>query len=620
MTASDLELLRQFARDHSQDAFTEIVRRHVDLVYSAAARQVRSPQLAEEVAQSVFSDLARNAGKLKSDTVLTAWLYAVTRRTSVDVIRKESRRQLREQVAVEMSTMNATANEWTEIGPLLDEAMAALDETDRSVVLLRYFENKSLREVGDNLNISDDAAQKRAARAVERLREFFSKRKVTAGASGLGVLIATNAVQSAPVGLAAAISAAAVLTGAAVSATAITTTKVIAMTMMQKIVIGAALAAAVGTGAFEAHHVSQLREQNETLQQQQQSSLSDQIEQLQQSLNDATNQIAGLIQQNTQLESKSNEDELLKLRNEVTLLHLQVDEGQTPPVTVVNTSSTWMNWNNAQLLGSFYAVAGTPTETVAVGIGGHIATRDNAGGSWKVQITPAGRDFRGVVYANNQYVAVSEGGLIMTSPDGLQWTKRISPTTKNLLGIFWDGHQYLAGGDHGTILSSEDGINWISRDSGSKINFYGFSYSGTHYIAVGNDGVCISDDSVEWRKPADAPQVPFTACVWTGSEFLACGLGLDQYHTIYTSPDGENWTLRDSTITASLHTALAYNNAIYVSGDNVIEKSMDGGSTWTNVFDWNGKGNRLFMGLANNGQYLIAAGFNHNVWAAPLAP
>jgi DNA-directed RNA polymerase specialized sigma24 family protein len=75
-----LDLLRQFARENSQDAFAEIVRRHLNLVYSAARRQVRSPQLAEEVAQSVFADLARDTGKLKPDTVLTAWLYSVTRR------------------------------------------------------------------------------------------------------------------------------------------------------------------------------------------------------------------------------------------------------------------------------------------------------------------------------------------------------------------------------------------------------------------------------------------------------------------------------------------------------------------------------------------------------------
>src|SRR5262249_45285024 len=147
MSDTDLQLLARYVRNRAEDAFTELVRRHVDLVYSAALRQVRSPQLAEEVAQSAFADLARNAGKLKPDTILPAWLYQVTRRTAIDVVRKEARRQLREQIVVEMNNMNATSSDWSQIEPLLDDAMATLDDTDRTAVLLRYFENKSLREV-----------------------------------------------------------------------------------------------------------------------------------------------------------------------------------------------------------------------------------------------------------------------------------------------------------------------------------------------------------------------------------------------------------------------------------------------------------------------------------------
>src|SRR5580692_4247970 len=207
---SDWDLPRQYTQEDSQDAFGEIVRRHVNLVYSAALRQVRSPQLAEDVAQSVFADLARDAHKLKPDTILTAWLYTVARRTAIDAVRMESRRQLREQIAMEMNFMNATADDWAQIAPLLDDAMAALDETDRAAILLRYFENKSLRDVGENLQISDDAAQKRVSRAVETLREFFTTKKVAIGAGALAVLISANAVQSAPVGLAAGMLAATV--------------------------------------------------------------------------------------------------------------------------------------------------------------------------------------------------------------------------------------------------------------------------------------------------------------------------------------------------------------------------------------------------------------------------
>jgi len=261
MSDTDLELLARYIRQHSsrrnpmeadaQDAFAEIVRRHLDLVYSAALRQIRSPQLAEEVAQSVFTDLAHNANRLAPDTVLTAWLYQVTRRTAIDVVRRESRRQLREQIATEMNVINATSDDWAHIEPLLDEAMHALDDTDRTAVLLRYFENKSLREVGQALGTSDDAAQKRVSRAVERLREFFAKRGVTIGASGLVVVISANAVQAAPVGLAATISTAAALAGITVvtSATA-TAVKAIAMTTLHKAIIGTAVIVAVGLGIY----------------------------------------------------------------------------------------------------------------------------------------------------------------------------------------------------------------------------------------------------------------------------------------------------------------------------------------------------------------------------------
>src|SRR3989441_11206371 len=137
MALNDQQLLEQYAREGSEEAFAGLVDRHLDLVYSAALRQARSPQLAEEVAQSVFTDLSRNAHNLKPDTILTAWLYQVTRRTAIDVVRRESRRQFRERIALEMTDMNSNSPEWRQVEPLLDEAMEALEDTDRAAILLR---------------------------------------------------------------------------------------------------------------------------------------------------------------------------------------------------------------------------------------------------------------------------------------------------------------------------------------------------------------------------------------------------------------------------------------------------------------------------------------------------
>jgi RNA polymerase sigma factor (sigma-70 family) len=330
---SDLDLLRRFARENSQDAFTEIVRRQVNLVYSAALRQVRSPQLAEEISQSVFADLARDAGKLKSDTILTAWLYAVTRRTAVDVIRKESRRQLREQIAMEMNNMNATANEWTQIEPLLDDAMAALDETDRSAILLRYFENKNLREVGESLKISDDAAQKRVSRAVERLREFFSKQKITVGAGGLAVLISANAVQSAPVGLALTIANASL----AAAGTTLTFMKIATATKL-KLALGVIVVAGALTAfVVQQQNQTKLRGENESLQQQ--------IAQLQTNDENFSNQLASVGDAKKLPDEQFNE--LLKLRGEVGVLRWQLDElaKKNRALQNVNTAMLGSNTN-----------------------------------------------------------------------------------------------------------------------------------------------------------------------------------------------------------------------------------------------------------------------------------
>jgi RNA polymerase sigma factor (sigma-70 family) len=250
---TDHDLLRRYVQEDAQDAFGELVRRHVDLVYSAARRQVQSAQLAEEVAQSVFVDLARNARRLRPDQPLGAWLYVVTRRTAIDVIRRESRRQEREQTAMEIAAMNSTPSPWPQVEPLLDEAMESLGDADRRALLLRFFENQPLREIGRALGVSEDAAQKRVSRALEQLRVFFTKRGVVVGSAALATELSAHAVQAAPAALGATIaSAAAALSGTAGPAAIFGTAKTIAMTTLQKTLLTATITLAVGTGVYEA--------------------------------------------------------------------------------------------------------------------------------------------------------------------------------------------------------------------------------------------------------------------------------------------------------------------------------------------------------------------------------
>jgi RNA polymerase sigma factor (sigma-70 family) len=199
----DLQLLREYAESGSERAFAELVRRHVDLVYSTARRLAREATVAEDVTQMVFIRLARKAGALRDGTVLTGWLYRTTRFVAETVGRSDWRRRQRESVAMELTQLDQNSESvWKEVSPLLEEAMAGLRATDQNAVLLRFFAGKNLREVGDALGISDDAAQKRVDRALGRLRNYFARRGVVISAVVLAPILAQHAVQAAPIGVA----------------------------------------------------------------------------------------------------------------------------------------------------------------------------------------------------------------------------------------------------------------------------------------------------------------------------------------------------------------------------------------------------------------------------------
>ena len=191
---TDQQLLRDYIERRSEAAFAELVRRHVDFVYSAALRMVRDSHLAEDVSQGVFLALARNAGQLADRPVLSGWLHRTTQNLAANTVRSDVRRRAHEQEAAAMKGLLATEPDavWEQIAPLLDVALGELSRADHDALTLRYFERKSAREMATVLGTSDEAAQKRVSRAVERLREFLANRGFVVRGTGVAALLWTQ--------------------------------------------------------------------------------------------------------------------------------------------------------------------------------------------------------------------------------------------------------------------------------------------------------------------------------------------------------------------------------------------------------------------------------------------
>jgi RNA polymerase sigma factor (sigma-70 family) len=227
----DMALLRDYAANNSETAFAELVSRRVNFVYSAALRQVRDPHLAGEITQAVFIILAQKAGRISDKTILTGWFFRTTRFAALAQMRADAKRSLRTAIVekeLQMQTENSSAVSdgiWNQMSPLLDEALTALGEKDRQAVLLRFFENKSLAEVGNELGMGEDTARKRVSRALEKLHRYFAKRGISSTTAMIAGAISTHSIQTVPMTLTKSVSAMAVAKGSVAAGSTTTLVK-----------------------------------------------------------------------------------------------------------------------------------------------------------------------------------------------------------------------------------------------------------------------------------------------------------------------------------------------------------------------------------------------------------
>ena len=249
MTESQ-ELLADYVANRSDTAFRELVSRYIDLVFSTALRSVGGdPHRAQDVTQTVFLDLARQAPSLSSDLMIGGWLHRDTCFVAAKLVRGERCRQTREKQAAEMNALNEPDTDLTQIAPVLDAAINELGDEDRRAILLRFYERMDLRSVGEALGGSENAAQKRLSRALEKLELLLKRRGITSTAAALSGVLSANAVQTAPAGLASCIATGA-LAGTGISTCgAIAATKTIAMTTFHKAAVTVTIAPSPARGS-----------------------------------------------------------------------------------------------------------------------------------------------------------------------------------------------------------------------------------------------------------------------------------------------------------------------------------------------------------------------------------
>lgn len=249
MDPANTTLLKRFVESRDEHAFRQLVDRHLPMVFSVARRIVGNDHSARDVAQQVFIRLSQKAASVREKEGLTAWLHAATRSLAINTLRADNRRRARESKAANhMSLESVPETTWETLAPLVDDLLARLSADDRRIILMRFYEHRSLESVAAEMGLKEEAAKKRISRALDKLRLRFSSRGITTTTTALSTLLPLHAATAAPAGLATTIYGAA-LAAPAVGSVGILTF-FITMTTTTKVAIGTAIVASIAAVAI----------------------------------------------------------------------------------------------------------------------------------------------------------------------------------------------------------------------------------------------------------------------------------------------------------------------------------------------------------------------------------
>ncbi len=314
------QLLADYVENGSEEAFSQLVRNYVDFVYSSALRLVNGDaHLAQDITQSVFIDLARQARSLSSEVMLGGWLHRHTCFTARNAIRGETRRRNREREALDMNGEEDHSEEnLAAVGPVLDEAINELSAADRTAILLRFFEKRDFSSVGNSMGTSEEAARKRVDRALNKLHGLLTRRGVALSVTGLSVVLAAEVVSAAPVGMAAQITSTALATAAVGTAASGTIFQLITMSKIKVAIITGAIVAVGAIIPVALNHQKHARIDREN------AALREKLAKLEQSKGKSAPTTATIKPVVTADASKDDQfRELLRLRGEITRLREQ---------------------------------------------------------------------------------------------------------------------------------------------------------------------------------------------------------------------------------------------------------------------------------------------------------